>query len=50
MGRKVIVEYREDKYLVVCREEKTFEFRRGEESELIDFIMDYLSEEKENAG
>jgi len=35
MGRKVIVEFKGDKYLVVCREEKEFEFERGERTDRI---------------
>jgi len=29
-GEEGIVEFKGDKYLVVCREEKEFEFERGE--------------------
>ena len=40
--RKVIIEFKKDKYLVICREDRLVEFKRGEEDKIVDFVMDYL--------
>lgn len=47
MRREVIIELRGEKYLVICREEKTFVFRKGEEGEIIEFTLNYLREKAE---
>ena len=48
MERKVIIELRGEKYLVICREERIFEFRKGEESKIIEFVMAYLERKSIN--
>jgi len=44
--RKIIIEFKKDKYLVICREEKVYEFERGEEDKIVEFTMNYLGENK----
>ena len=43
--RKVIIEFKKDKYLVICREEKVYEFERGEEDKIVDFTINFLGED-----
>jgi len=40
--RKVIIELKGEKYLVICREDKLYEFRKGEEGKIIEFVMAFL--------
>jgi len=42
----VIIEFKKDRYLVICREEKVYEFERGEEDKIVDFVMGYLGESR----
>jgi len=42
--RKVIIEFKKDKYLVICREEKVYVFERGEEDKIVDFTINFLGE------
>ena len=44
--RKVIIEFKKDRYLVICREDKLYEFKRGEEDKIVDFVMDYLGRKR----
>ena len=43
--RKVIIEFKNGRYLVICREDRVFEFKRGEEGRLVEFIMEFLGED-----
>ena len=43
--RKVIIEFKKDKYLVICREEKVYVFERGEEDKIVDFTINFLGED-----
>jgi len=40
----VIIEFKKDRYLVICREARLVEFKRGEEDKLVEFTMNYLGE------
>jgi len=42
--RKVIIEFKKDRYLVICREDKLYEFKKGEEDKIVEFTMNYLGE------
>jgi len=44
--RKVIIELRGEKYLVICREDRLVEFKKGEEDKLVEFTMNYLGESR----
>jgi len=41
----VIIEFKKDKYLVICREEKVYVFERGEEDKIVDFTINFLGED-----
>jgi len=47
--RKVIIELKNDRYLVICREEKIFEFRKGEEGRIVEFTMEFLEEKADKS-
>jgi len=43
--RKVIIELRGEEYIVICRVDKLYKFRKGEEGRIVEFVMEFLGED-----
>jgi len=43
--RKVIVESRGEYYLIICREDKLYKFKKGEEGKIVELVMEFLGED-----
>ena len=43
--RRVIVETRGEEYIVICRVDKLYKFKKGEEGKIVELVMEFLGED-----